>query len=88
MIELRSGLRLALEAPQSLRIRSKRLRKKLERDLAPQFPVVRLVHHALAEFFEDAIMQDSLKWKQIRFHYAPRRLARSREIASSRFSTS
>jgi hypothetical protein len=63
MVQGRRGLRLALEAGQSLRIAGHFVRQELERDetvRASVFGFVHDTHAATAEFFEDAVVRNGL----------------------------
>ena len=63
MIQRRSGLRLALEAGQSLRIFGDIVGQEFQRDKAAELEVLRLVNHAhaaAAQLLDDAVMRDGL----------------------------
>jgi hypothetical protein len=63
VIQGRRGLRLTLEAGQSLRILGNIVREELQSDKTVELYVLGLVHHthpAAAEFFDDAIVRNGL----------------------------
>src|ERR1700732_1516092 len=70
MVERRSRLRLALKSAQCSGVASDVFRKELQRNEAPQPRVFRLVdnaHPATAQFFDDAVVGNSLTdhWLEI-----------------------
>jgi hypothetical protein len=63
MVQGGSGLRLAVEAPQSLRVRSELVRQELQGHKTVKPGVLGLVHHthpAAAKFFDNAVVRDCL----------------------------
>ena len=65
VIERRRGARLAAEALHGFLVRGAAGRQHLEGDLAPEFQVLRAVHHAhpaSAQLVEDAIVPEDLSF--------------------------